>query len=354
MAQKYLDYAGLQTLWTKIKAQDGTNLTAAKIYADSQVASLSTKIKDGSTVAKTATNATNATNDSDGKKITDTYIKVSQKATNGGVATLGADGKIPSSQLPSYVDDVLEYDSKANFPTSNQESGKIYVDKATNKTYRWGGSDYVLISASLALGETADTAYSGIKGKTNADNISKLQGYFDGGVAKETYKLRDTSGNSMDYTEVHNAVIRANRSVQGETYGDNDAKCIVSTSITDFKAEINDGTNVCGYFEVSDVNSYLGSNSSLYLGYFEKSVGSTRTATPISENVNIYGSDHISLVTEGQAKLYLGSEYCKIGTQEDPTLEMQVWGDMYIKGKTVMTEDSMTAITTAELNTLLV
>lgn len=75
------------------------------------------------------------------------------------------DGKVPASQLPSFVDDVLEYTALANFPTTG-ESGKIYIDQTTNKTYRWSGSAYVEISASLALGETSSTAYRGDRGAT--------------------------------------------------------------------------------------------------------------------------------------------------------------------------------------------
>lgn len=67
---------------------------------------------------------------------------------------------IPSSLLPSYVDDVLEYTAKSNFPSTGA-TGKIYVDKTTNLTYRWSGSAYVEISPSLALGSTSSTAYRG-------------------------------------------------------------------------------------------------------------------------------------------------------------------------------------------------
>lgn len=74
-------------------------------------------------------------------------------------------GVIASANLPSYVDDVLEYSAKANFPATG-EAGKIYVDTATNLTYRWGGSSYVEISPSLALGETSSTAYRGDRGAT--------------------------------------------------------------------------------------------------------------------------------------------------------------------------------------------
>jgi len=79
------------------------------------------------------------------------------------------DGKVPASQLPSYVDDVLEYANLAAFPATG-ESGKIYVAIDTNLTYRWSGSAYVGISPSLALGETSSTAYRGDRGKTAYDH----------------------------------------------------------------------------------------------------------------------------------------------------------------------------------------
>ena len=53
-------------------------------------------------------------------------------------------GLIPSEYLPSYVDDVVEYDSKNDFPEPG-ETGKIYVDKSTNLTYRWSGSTYIMV-----------------------------------------------------------------------------------------------------------------------------------------------------------------------------------------------------------------
>lgn len=74
-------------------------------------------------------------------------------------------GVVPSSQLPSYVDDVLDFAVLANFPATG-ETGKIYVATDTNVTYRWSGSAYVEISASLALGTTSATAYRGDFGNT--------------------------------------------------------------------------------------------------------------------------------------------------------------------------------------------
>ena len=96
-------------------------------------------------------------------------IPSTDKGSNGGVAELDSNGKVPSSQLPSYVDDVLSYSSQSAFPATG-ETGKIYIAEDTNKTYRWSGSAYAEISASLALGETSSTAYRGDRGKTAYDH----------------------------------------------------------------------------------------------------------------------------------------------------------------------------------------
>lgn len=86
-----------------------------------------------------------------------------------GVASLDASGRIPASQIPGGFDNIEEYDNLAAFPTTGEE-GKIYVAKDTNLTYRWTGSQYVEISPSLALGETATTAYRGDRGKVAYDH----------------------------------------------------------------------------------------------------------------------------------------------------------------------------------------
>ena len=98
-----------------------------------------------------------------------TPLDAALKGTANGVAELDESGKVPQSMLPSYVDDVEDYAELSMFPEIG-ESGKIYVDDSTNKTYRWSGSDYVEISASLALGETSGTAYRGDRGKIAYDH----------------------------------------------------------------------------------------------------------------------------------------------------------------------------------------
>ena len=84
-------------------------------------------------------------------------------------------GIIDSSHLPSYVDDVVEYTSSSTFPTEG-EAGKIYVDLTTNKIYRWSGSAYVVISETIALGETSSSAYRGDRGKIAYDHSQVTSG----------------------------------------------------------------------------------------------------------------------------------------------------------------------------------
>lgn len=98
-------------------------------------------------------------------------IPTSAKGAASGVASLDSSGKVPSSQLPSYVDDVLEYDTKSAFPTTG-EAGKIYVDKATNLTWRWGGSAYTQIKGDLVIGTTSGTAADGGTASAHYSNTS--------------------------------------------------------------------------------------------------------------------------------------------------------------------------------------
>lgn len=105
------------------------------------------------------------------------YAKKSELPTKLGQLTNDVDyiqainGLIPSRYLPSYVDDILEFQSKSDFPKPG-EAGKIYVDLSSNLTYRWGSSDYIEISKSLALGTTSTTAYRGDHGLVAYNHVS--------------------------------------------------------------------------------------------------------------------------------------------------------------------------------------
>lgn len=111
-------------------------------------------------------------------------IPAEQKGAPGGLAELDESGHVPSAQLPSYVDDVVEgYYHEGAFYTDlghqeqiTPEAGKIYVDVETNITYRWSGTVYVAIGSDLALGETSSTAYRGDRGKAAYDHSQITNG----------------------------------------------------------------------------------------------------------------------------------------------------------------------------------
>lgn len=117
------------------------------------------------------------------------YIPKTEKGRANGVATLDEYGMIPSSQLPSFVDDIIEGYASDDFtkfyrdPDKTQaivlESGKIYVDIPSNKTYRYSGTHLVEISSSLALGETSSTAFPGDKGKIAYDHSQATHARID-------------------------------------------------------------------------------------------------------------------------------------------------------------------------------
>lgn len=169
-----------------------------------------------SAITKAAVGLDNVTNDA--------QVKRSEMGVANGVATLDTSGKVPSSQLPAYVDDVLEYDNKTKFPATG-EAGKIYVANDTNLTYRWSGTAYVEISPSLAIGTTSSTAAAGnhnhdsvyykktdtVANATNAVNATKATQDGDGKVISETYyKKTDTVDHAVSADRAVSAASAAN------------------------------------------------------------------------------------------------------------------------------------------------
>lgn len=158
-----------------------------------------------------------------GKKLNTTDFNASMGANNG-ICPLDSSGVVSSQYLPGYVDDVVELDSfvtaKPNaggwyynsstkkveeygevmpgltelIKSDTPESGKIYVNLADNRVYRWSGSAMVVISDTIALGETSATAFRGDRGKavydwygrtdsngnTNAERLNNLPAYVCG------------------------------------------------------------------------------------------------------------------------------------------------------------------------------
>jgi len=153
---------------------------ANKLYVDNQ--DTATLIS-----AESYADGVAATAESNANYYTDTksagYVPLTQKGAASGVCPLGADNKVASTYLPSYVDDTLEYSSFSALPTTG-ESGKLYVTLDTNLTYRWSGTQYTEVSKSLALGETDTTAYRGDRGKIAYDGVNTLNPIVSAHTAK--------------------------------------------------------------------------------------------------------------------------------------------------------------------------
>lgn len=176
MAEQFLNKEGVQTLWSAVK----NKISTAQQTVENE-------FTNGTKVAKTANNANNLGGVAPAGYVKQVKVGNTTYTANNSLislpsyATLDASGKVPSSQLPSYVDDIIEgYCSGGTFFYNKDwkneisgETGKIYVDLISNKTYRWGGSSFVEISTSLAIGSKEGTAYDGAMGAKNASDISK-------------------------------------------------------------------------------------------------------------------------------------------------------------------------------------
>lgn len=135
--------------------------------AQTAVDSANTAANAANEAATTATNAANNANtQAEYAKEQGDYAKqqgdavLAQKGQPNGLAELDDTGRVPASQLPSYVDDVIDVDTYNDLPNPG-ESGKIYITTDTNLQYRWSGTGYAEISSSLALGTTSETAGRG-------------------------------------------------------------------------------------------------------------------------------------------------------------------------------------------------
>lgn len=136
-----------------------------------------------------------------------TPLNANLKGAVNGLAELDDSGHIPAGQLPSYVDDVLEFAASGLFPNPG-ETGKIYIDISSNLSYRWSGTQYSVISPSLALGETSMTAYRGDRGKIAYDHSqvahapSNANYYVHPATHPPSIILQDTSNRFVTDAEI--------------------------------------------------------------------------------------------------------------------------------------------------------
>ena len=118
------------------------------------------------------------------------------KGAANGIASLDSSGKVPGTQLPSYVDDVLEYAGTSAFP-SEGETGKIYVALDTNKSYRWSGTTYVELSSYAEATQSAS-------GLMSATDKAKLDGISAGAQVNPGNATQSAAGlmSSTDKTKL--------------------------------------------------------------------------------------------------------------------------------------------------------
>lgn len=156
-------------------------------------------------------------------------IPASEKGAANGVATLGSDGKIPSTQLPSYVDDVLEYANFASLPATG-EGGKIYVTTDDNKQYRWSGSAYSAISSGAVQSVAGKTGVVTLVkddvGLGNVDNTADI----DKPISTATQTALNISVGGV------NDLLAA---INGGTYSSNFEAYTNSAVLTAHKQEVN-------------------------------------------------------------------------------------------------------------------
>jgi hypothetical protein len=201
-----------------------------------------------------------------------TPLNSSLKGAVNGLAELGADGFVLNTQLPAYVDKIINVSTYSSLPATGVTAA-IYITDDTNVTYRWSGSSYVEISSSLALGETNATAYRGDRGAI-AYSHSQL-----------------TSGNPHNVTKANVGLANVpNLSFSGSNTGDQDLSGLVPKTYT-----VN-GHALSGNVAVTqaDLGLVIGTNVLAYRTFGSAANNNTSDFAP-SSNVSFpgFGVTHI-------------------------------------------------------------
>ena len=272
----------------ELNVLDGITATTTELnYVDGVTSSIQTQLNNKVTAnaAITGGTATKVTYDSKGlvtggttlsasdiPDISSTYVTVASKGVANGVASLDGDGKVPSSQLPSYVDDVVEayivsgatalsagwLSKTAGGSALTPETGVIYVvmtaGEYQNKTYRWGGTTYVEISSAPGQATESTAGIAAIATQTEVNTGTndtkivtplKLATYTSGMAKKATFTNGALTASSGVCTWTISTTLSPNClcSIR-ETSGGAEVLCDVTYGSSAITVKINSSSNI--------------------------------------------------------------------------------------------------------------
>lgn len=261
----------------------------------------------------------------DGKFIEDGTIAAAKVASDvltsslydaaNGIPQLDGSGLIKAAQLPSYVDDVLEFADLASFPGTG-ETGKIYVALDTNKTYRWSGSVYVEISASEVDSVNGATGVVVLDSDDISEGVSNLyytEARFDSSLSgKSTTDLSE--GTNLYFTEkrvqdtiLDEYVVGANTAIAntdaideafGKVQGQINALASASTSAENEVLTLNATDISNGYKELSNLATTVLSVTPVGGLKQEPTVDYTLSA-PVTNTRITFAGDLATLLADG-------------------------------------------------------
>lgn len=277
--------------------------------------------RSGDTMTGTLTLSADPVNplDASTKQYTDTKIDSTEKGTANGVAELDGAGLVPASQLPSYVDDVLEFADFASFPVSG-ETGKIYIAIDTGNTYRWSGSSYVQISAS--------GANQSLSNLTNPTSVNQ-------DLLPETTGVESLGGPSDQWNELHARSLNTGNLYSGRIGDATNADSATGFNIKNTSAgetttveSLSDGNvnstatgdvyllsgnKTAGTGDSGDINIKTGTSAGGNRGKIKLKNGTEGTAGQVWTSVGIDGEGEWAQPTGGEgSKNYIDADSAKL------------------------------------------
>lgn len=275
-----------------------------------------TIISDLFNIPKVTTSSAGVMSAEDKTKLENHQTLIDHANGPGGILMLDDNGLVPSNQLPSYVDDVLEFDSKTDFPSTG-ETGKIYLAINTNLPYRWSGSTYVEIAGGLTLGETSTTAFAGNRGKKLEEDMTEQQQTLDSvmGIMNKQYYAVSISSNP-NISVIEKGVVQSLQISWSSTFDGapttstfvvrkNNEVVDVPSNATSFNTEISDTTT----FNVAGTRNGVTKTASKTINaYYPKYYGGSGKTTLTGEDVITFPKQAISGSASGTYTITSGDD----------------------------------------------